>query len=284
MTSVRSLLVLLVAGASLWPSPAAAGGGWWNFIDLDSEYLATGETFTFRQQIAFPDSVAAEEARSEDYGAYLMQDINQRVLDRAMGKANPKRWWEPVDGMMRVGDVTWLGSNSNLYRVSVRLSIPEIPPGTYYLMLCDPGCRTPLADIVPTTVRVTDEPLAAQASRQIERYRAHFDSKLLRIDALARRSIGRARGAEQDIAEMSARIGALNDRLERLRDRPQPFPWVPVVSAAALGAFFASVLMLVLKARRAPVVSDRPWETPTETLPAAPSEPAEQTKEPVGVP
>lgn len=93
MTIVRSLLVLLVIGACLLPAPAAAGG-WWNGIDLNSEYLAIGETFEFRQQVAFADSVAAEEALNEDYGAYLMSAVNQRMLDRAMGKGQP---WGLVD-------------------------------------------------------------------------------------------------------------------------------------------------------------------------------------------
>lgn len=150
-------------------------------------------------------------------------------------------------------------------------------------MLCDSGCRTPLGDIVPTTVRVIDEPLAARALRQIERYRAHFDSKLLRIDGLARRSMSRTLGTEKDIAEMTARVSALTDRLDGLGDRPVSFPWAPVASAAAVGALLACAAMLVLKARRAVIVRGPASETATAAVPVDPRELAEQTKEPAGI-
>ena len=212
MRALRWSLAMVVAGMILAPTPPSAGGGWWNFIDLDSSYLGIGERFTFRQQLAFPDSVAAAQARKEDYGAYLMRDINQRVLDRAMGKANPKRWWAPVDRMLRVGDVEILPSNGNFVNAAVRLSIPEIPTGNYYLMLCDAGCRNPLADVVPSPVVVSADALSAKTARELRRLSDSTGVQIMRLDRRVRRSSAQVRGLEDEIVQMHAQIAALRDR------------------------------------------------------------------------
>lgn len=268
MTRIRSLLAVGVAAACLWPTPTTAGG-WWNHIDLDSPHLAVGESLSFRQPVTFWNisaarrALSAERAATEAYAAYLMGHVDQAMLDRAMSTAEPGQWWEPPTDLVRVGDVELMGSDSNLVRATVRLSVPDMPPGTYYMMLCDVGCRTPLGDIVPTAIRLTDEPFAARALRLIERYRAHFDSKLLRIDRLARKSLSRTLDAEQDIAELKARVGALSSEIESLRHRPAPGPWGPVAAGAAGGSMVVltgALGMMLLRRRRGaiavPVVPD----------------------------
>lgn len=248
MRLFRSVIVALLIGIVLAPISARAGG-WWNSIDLDSSSLAIGEKFTFRQQLAFADSGAAQRARGLNYGAYLMRDINQDLLDRAMSVPDPKRWWEPVPGMIRVGDVKILGSSSNWVRAAVRISLPEIGTGSYYLMLCDPGCRRPLADVVPTRVRVTAEPLAAEALRQVARYRAHTDMKILRLDRLARGARARAVALEAEVARMDAEMGALRTRLAASGEAPSN-RWEPYVLGATAGTLLVLLGTLLASALR----------------------------------
>ena len=253
MRVLRWSLVTIIVGMILGPAPASAGG-WWNFIDLDSSYIAVGERLTFRQQIAFADSVAAEQARSEDYGAYLMHDINQRVLDRAMGKANPKRWWEPVDGMLRVGDVEILPSSSNLVRAAVHLSIPEIPTGNYYLMLCDAGCRNPLPDVIPSKVVVSADALSAKTARQLRRLSNSTGVQILRLDDRVRRSNARVLGLEDEILQMHAQVAALRGRLAAPEEGTPWASYLPGIGGGLLIALLAGGTRQAMRRKRKPAL------------------------------
>ena len=181
--SMRRIFLLLSGAAILLlsGSPASAGGGWWTTVDLHDQYLGVGESLTVNvDEILFRSVEAAEQAEQTDYFAYLVTEFDQRALDRAMSRANPKDWWEPTGPFFRAGEVTFGGGDSNLTRGRVHITVPEVPGGRYSLMLCDAGCRTPLANHIPVAVNVSTDAVAAQAARRLDR--ANNRLRLARAD------------------------------------------------------------------------------------------------------
>lgn len=146
----RTAMLLLTASLLLLSQMPASAGGWWTDLDLDSPYLGIGESFTTTAREALFESIeAAEQAERTDYYAYLVTDFDQRSLERATSRANPGDWWHPTGPAFRAGTVTMMGRDANLTRWRVHVRVPAIAPRSYWLMLCDAGCRTPLANHTP---------------------------------------------------------------------------------------------------------------------------------------
>ena len=159
------LTVACAIGAFLLVPQGAAAGGWWSYVHLDRSEFAPGERVELSEEVMF-DSIAAAEAaeRSDRFRVYVLRGFDYAVVHGAMRKAVPGDWWS-LGGAeaIEVGRVTIRASDSNLASATAAFTVPELPPATYHLMLCDVGCREPLADLIPTesfTV-VSDRPAAA---------------------------------------------------------------------------------------------------------------------------
>ncbi|MDP9067991.1 MAG: hypothetical protein M3N53_06560 [Actinomycetota bacterium] len=166
----RSALFVLTASASLLllQAPASAGG-WWTTLDLHDQYLVVGESLELEVSEVFYDSVEeAREAHGTNYYAYLVKDFDRRLLEHAMGRPNPERWWRPLSPVIPAGQVTILEGDANLARARLHLTVPDVPPGRYALMLCDGGCHTPLGKHIPIDVTVTEDALLARTAARLE--------------------------------------------------------------------------------------------------------------------
>jgi hypothetical protein len=66
--------------------------------------------------------------------------------------------------------------------VRVDFAVPDAPPGRYAIMVCNLGCREPLADLVPVRMTLVDSPQALALSRRLDRLKEHFATKLRRAN------------------------------------------------------------------------------------------------------
>lgn len=162
----RIILSVGIVLMALLPSPASAGG-WWNGLDLVGQALGVGETFSFSSEVLFPDIKTAEAANSADYRAYLVRGIDQERLDKAMGRAEGGDWWSTPEEMTQIGTVTFSDRDSNLSTATAHLDVPDVPAGSYNLMLCSPGCVEPVGDLIPIKVRVSSDPAMAAEVRRL---------------------------------------------------------------------------------------------------------------------
>jgi hypothetical protein len=170
---VRLRLGLVGAlGALLFVPHAAMAGGWWSYVDLDRSHVAPGQRVEIDETVAFSSAAAAEEAQETGrFHVYLLRGFDYSIVERAMRKAAPRNWWSLGDAeAIQVGQVTVSVSDANLGRATAAFTMPEIPPATYHLMLCDTACTAPLADIIPTNFTVvaggrTDTDRAVVAAR-----------------------------------------------------------------------------------------------------------------------
>ncbi|HVL63617.1 MAG TPA: hypothetical protein VM573_00425 [Actinomycetota bacterium] len=232
--------VLLVAGSVLTTiclaaAPASAGG-WWNHIGVDGQPFGIGESVSLTvRDVWFPDLKEAHAARDVPYYAYLVEAFDEKALERAMSRPDPEPWWEPSGRVFRIGDVSLTGWDSNIARARVQMTVPEVEPGSYALMLCDAGCRTPLGNIVPAPVRVTQDVLAAQTARRLDRVRDRLRFQLARI----RHDLREARG---DLEAATTTADSTSPRTpEAVPDSAPPVPW-----PAFAGWFFAGVATAAL--------------------------------------
>ena len=243
------LLGALVTGLLVQPTPAAAGG-WWNGIDLDGRYLGIGESLTVRSEVMFRTLPVAEKARRIEYRAYLVRGVDTQALERAMSRPEPRRWWTPPAEMTLVGRVELSRWDSNLVTATARLTIPDMPPGRYDLMLCDIGCRTPLGNLIPLGVDVSADALAAKTARRLERTNEKFELALARARYDLRRNNRSATEASAEAADAVARLRQRISSLETAAPStpsPPPTPWVPYAAWFMTGAVVA---LLVLRLRR----------------------------------
>lgn len=277
-TLVAGLITSVVVIALAAP---ASAGGWWSYVDLDKRHVSVGDTLTSSTEVMFPTSAMARRARSGRYFAYLVRGIDQKLLDEAMSKPQPKRWWTQPETAVRAGKVRWRTRDSNIAHVIVNVTIPEVSPGRYALMLCDAGCRTPLGDVVPTEglrVYAPDELAAARAAQ------AAADAERLRLDseamdqalgqeidqvreyamvaqADARRAADNAARAEQAVQRLEAQVAALS-----ARDPAAPWPAAAGWAVAGLvGLLWLASALHRRRREEAPppapeVAADDEWE------------------------
>lgn len=229
----RMLLIVTACAVALLPTPRVVAGGWWDTIDLRGPYLGVGESLTIHSEVWFSTLEAAERAHEIEYHAYLLRDIDADALAEAMSRPDPKRWWTPPDEMILVANIglTW---ESNIASATARVTVPEISPGGYYLMLCDTGCRTPLGHAIPTRVQVSPDPVAAAAARKVERARESTRAALARV----RHRISRA---ESRLERATARADISTDAVAELQREPSrddvpSTPWFAYIGWFVAGA------------------------------------------------
>jgi hypothetical protein len=150
MVRLRLALVCALGVLLLMPQGAAAGG-WWSYIDVDRSHVAPGERVELDETVAFSSAAAAEAAQqSGRFYVYLLRGFDYSVVERAMREPSPGDWWS-LGGAeaIQVGQVAVNVTDANLGRATAAFTMPELPPATYQLMLCDTGCTEPLADVIP---------------------------------------------------------------------------------------------------------------------------------------
>jgi hypothetical protein len=171
MAALR-LAVVCAVGVLLLTPQAAIGGGWWSYIHVNRSTVATGQRVEVDMAVAFSSAAAAEEAREMGrFYVYLLRGFDYSVVERVMREPSPRNWWS-LGGAeaIRVGQVAVSVSDANLARARAAFTVPELPPATYHLMLCDAGCAEPLADVIPAKgFTVVADPATAQMAQRVDR-------------------------------------------------------------------------------------------------------------------
>lgn len=192
------------------------------------------------------DSVeAATEALDQRFYAYALRGFDDSIVETAMSKASPGDWWSLGDAeAVRLGPVALTRSgSSNLARARGSFQVPELPGGSYDLMICDAGCAHPLADLIPARFTVVADPATARALARVDRLDGRLERqerKLVGARAAGRRAIAAATHAQSDVEALEARILALERRGGESRDLGLPSAWVLGASLLA-GTVFGSL-------------------------------------------
>jgi hypothetical protein len=227
-TAVRTLRVLIISSALAAPLVApttAVAGGWWSHIDLQRQYLVQGRTVETGTVFLFSSIEAAERARDTGgYFAYLIAGLDWDIVERAMSRPEPKHWWS-IEGArpIRVGSVNLGGWDANMARATTRFVVPEtLEPGRYALMLCDAGCRNPLGDIVPSSVRVVASSLEGELAHRVDELERQLRQRTHQIRRL-REAVAEGADLEADVGSLRARVVVLEAQLDRASE-PAPVP------------------------------------------------------------
>ena len=267
-TSLFGVLLAFLAPAWLLAAPPSTAGGWWTFVHIDGQYVGVGETRVARSAALFDTIEQAERAQTKRYYAYLVRGYDNALLRRAMTQPEPRRWWalSPDAELVRVGRVQLGGWNANLGKAHARIRIPEIAAGRWALMFCDAGCREPMANAIPTSVRVTADALTARTADRVaaleERMRVVADLRAdlrdarLRVDGAA----ARAENMRRDLNSLTRRMQAL----EAAAQVPPPssaWPW------GVAGAFALLTVVILVTTRRRAGSPDRTVAFPDDAMP-----------------
>lgn len=237
---IVSTLVVLTQGQ------ASAGGGWWTSVDLDGGNIAVGESIEIGiREIWFTSVSEAKEGRRTPYYAYLVSDFDRRQLRKAMRKPHPGPWWEPVGPVIEVGRVTVTEADSNVSRGRLILEVPDMALGRYFLMLCDKGCLTPLANHIPVPVTVTADILAARTARRVDRMNSRLQLDLARIRHDVRSTERRLRDLRDQVNAEPERAPEPVSVPASPSDGDEPSPWI-----AYAGWFIAGGSVAMVFARR----------------------------------
>lgn len=240
--------------ALLIPSWAAAGG-WWSGIDLDRSTVAVGQRVRAHAEVLFSSASAAAAAREHRFYVYLLRDFDYSVVERAMGKRSPRRWWSINSSadVINVGRVVVHLSDRNLSTARASFIVPELAPGTYALMFCDPGCAHPLGDVIPTRGFTV---VADVATARIAQRNDHLEKRVwLQAQQLvaARAAIGAARtdamNSRSGLDQLQAKMRRIEQRTGSGRDSHFGARWAYAGWLVA-GALLAALLVLVPRSRR----------------------------------
>lgn len=180
----RTYLLVTAAAvmAAMLGGPAQAGG-WWTSIRIDGPYVGVGETLTVRANPMFDTIPAADEAvASGDLYAYLLEGVDQKMVDDAMSVVDPGDWWTPPPVRYAVGTVQLSELDANLATATAEVTIPDVSPGRYSLMLCTSECTHPLADVIPAGVVVSGDGALARTARRLNAARWRLRSKAARAE------------------------------------------------------------------------------------------------------
>ena len=255
-------VVIAIAALPLMPS-AASAGGWWSGIDLEGRYLGIGESVTFRSEVMFRNLEVAERAReSGDFHAYLARGVDYGSLNKAMSVPEPKRWWSPPRELTLIGDVRLSKWDANLAIATTELHVPDVPPGSYVLMLCNVGCVNPLGNLTPLQIQVSSDALAASTARKLQSTNARLDLALARIRSDLRQQTRQLNGARADFGESTDAIARLQDKVASLDGETPSTSWLPNLLILIAGAA-ATLLVLRFRGRR----SSGPPEDPIAPVP-----------------
>jgi hypothetical protein len=252
MVRLRLALVCTL-GVLLVTPQGAAGGGWWSNIDVDRSVVTPGQGVEVETgQVAFSSTAAAKQAaRGGRFYVYLLRDFDYAVVERAMGKADPRNWWSlNAAEAIQVGQVTVKVSDANLGKATAAFTVPQLPPGTYHLMLCDAGCTEPLPDVIPAKgFTVVADPATAQLAQRLDSLARRIQSQadqLATARADADRALVAAQSAHSEVEQLKASVSSLaNDG----RSSPLAAPWAYAGWLVA-GALAGGLVLLVLRRRR----------------------------------
>jgi hypothetical protein len=249
MVRLRLALVCALGGLLVVPQ-AAAGGGWWSSIDVNRSHVAPGERVELEEEVAFSSVAAAEAARQTGrFHVYLLRGFDYSVVERAMRKPSPGNWWS-LGGAeaIEVGQVTVSVSDSNLGRAKAAFTVPELPPATYHLMLCEAACAEPLADVIPTTgFTVVADPATARIANRVDRLERRSRKQrgqLVAARADTDNARAAARNARSEMRRLEASVSSLSNED---RSGPLAAPWA---YAGWLLAGLAGVSALLILRRR----------------------------------
>jgi hypothetical protein len=243
MAKLRLALVCALGVLLLMPQ-AAAAGGWWSYIDLNRSYVAPGQRVEVRETVTFSSSAAAEEAQKTGrFYVYLLRGFDYSVVHRAMREPSPGDWWSLGGAQaIQVGEVTVRVSDANLGRATAAFTMPEVPPATYHLMLCDAGCTEPLAaDVIPAEdFTVAADPASAEMAQRVDRLERQNRNQARQLAAAHRdtdRALVEAQNARSEVERLEASVSS---RADESRDSP------PVALWAHAGWFVAGLLVAAL--------------------------------------
>jgi hypothetical protein len=247
------LALLCALGVLLITPQTAAAGGWWTYIDLNRSAAAPGQRVEVDEVVTFSSIAAAEEAAETGrFYVYLLRDFDFSVVERAMRKPAPRNWWS-LGGAeaIQVGRVAISVSDTNLAKAHATFTVPELPPATYHLMLCDAGCQEPLADVIPIKgFAVVADRATAQIAQRVER----LERRSFAVQPLAvaiRNQAGRLAAARADAR--AALVAALDASSEikhlETRSSPRVSRWAYAGWLIA-GALAGALALLVIRRRR----------------------------------
>ena len=250
---VRLRLALVCAlGVLLFMPQGAGAGGWWSYIDVNRSHVAPGQRVELDETVAFSSAAAAEAAQQgERFYVYLLRGFDYSVVERAMRKPSPGNWWS-LGGAeaIQVGQVAVNVSDANLGRATAAFTMPELPPATYQLMLCDTACTEPLADVIPAKgFTVVADPAIARIAQRVDRLERRSRNQAGRLAAAradSDRALAAARNARSAAEQFKARMSSLANE-----SRSSP-PAAPRAYAGWLvaGALAGALALLVLRRRR----------------------------------
>lgn len=246
------LALLCAVGVLLLTPQASMGGGWWSYIDVNRSKVAAGQRAEVNEAVAFRSVAAAEEARETTrFYVYLLRGFDYSVVERAMRKPSPRDWWS-LGGAeaIQVGQVTVSGSDANLGRARAAFTVPELPPETYHLMLCDAGCSEPLADVIPAKgFTVVADPATARLAQRVERLERQTRNQAGQLAAAradADRALVAARKARSETERLEAEVSSLADEV---RSSSGSAPWAYAGWLVA-GMLVGALALLALRRRR----------------------------------
>jgi len=254
MTLARCLAPLLALGSVLLMPQPAVGGGWSASINVDRTTVTPGEEVEVSASAWFPTNRAAEEAQETGgFYVYLLQGFDYAVLDEPMQEPNPRDWWSLGSAeAIQVGQATVTVGNRNLGRASATFAVPELPLGSYHLMLCDAGCNRPLGNVIPRRdFTVVADPATAELTEQV-------DSLQQRTQVTARDHSRELRKAQDDAEAADASIQSAGSAIERLEERVDSLAaessapgmaWWGVAALLAAGAMIGALTALLIRRR-----------------------------------
>jgi len=251
MTPLRVALIFALGILLLTPQ-AAAGGGWWSSISVDRSTVTAGQRVEVKASVSFQSLAAAEEAgESGRFYVHLLRGFDYTVLEPAMREAEPRNWWTLGDAeTIRVAPVTVSVRDDGTGRARATFTMPELPPATYHVMLCDATCSEPFDEVVPTPdFTVVADPATVQLTQRADRLNRRLRQQATQL-AEARADAYRARGTAEDT---QSEVDQLQLRLASLAAEAQrPEPATPgayagwLVTATLAGA----LVLLILRRRR----------------------------------
>jgi hypothetical protein len=267
MAALRLALICALGALLLTPQPAMAGG-WWSHIDVSRSTVAPGQRVEVGATVAFSSTAAAEEARETGrFHVYLLRGFDDALLERAMQEADPRNWWS-LDGAEAIwaGPVAINASDSNLRRARAAFTVPELPPATYHVMLCDAGCANPLPDVIPASgFTVVADPATAQMAQRIDGLEQRIRIQAVQLSA-ARRDAGRARAGARNARSAVRRLETTVSFLaDQAASSPRIAPWTYAGWLVA-GALAGALAVLVLRRRRSRTAPDAEWQPSDEEL------------------
>jgi hypothetical protein len=249
---VRLLVALVCAfGVVLLVPQAAAGGGWWSYIDLNRSHVAPGQRVEIDATVAFRSAAAAQaEEETDRFSIYLLRGFDYSVVERAMRKPSPDNWWS-LGGAeaIEVGQVTVSVSDTNLGRATAAFTVPELAPATYHLMLCDTACTEPLADVIPKGFTVVADPATARLAKRVDRLERRSRNQAGRLAAARAETdeaLVAARNARSEVEQLKA---SASSPANEGRSSPLTAP-LAYVGWLVAGALAGALALLVLRRRR----------------------------------